>query len=1026
MAEEITASGSIDKRLPYPGFNAFRPFVTNELNRRKTTYPIYTVSPFVRMTSTTEDKEYGRKFFTLGLHGFHDTDFDMFDVSYGAKSDVVGYSYDVNTSDGTLKKRLHSTDMISAENLPPDFVEGLNERHQSAVQEQRAAFETFQREQAKIFAANSHPVPGITHVSIDRKGPFAPFIATVKWQCYNRAQLEFLRHHFMNVGQYVVLEWGNQFANKQIAKTLDFSDPEIVTELATCIRKGRSYIIKNWVEPNDGNYDFVVGNVSNFNVTVDHKTGIYNCSTTIVSVGEVIFGINNHFTFIDTDGVFNDSAQPMSSVEDFFKPNRKYDELINSLSSDPTLVANYTTKWDGNTTNLNTSETELANNVSSNPQDYRFISWKFFTENLIPEIFALIRGDQVTNDLNQWFDIKYDDVNEPPERQLWVGYNEHLKSTNPDVMILVTKDMKTPAQGFDGIGKFGELDSHRGKLSKGVWLNVGMIRRAFLQTNNLVQAIRNILSSLNNATENFWKLTLIWDEEIHKWRIVDSNFGDTQRVPKFYVFNEIQEDESAAFDILKVDLDSAFPAELITQTMLYSKYKASSPEERRRLIKQYPKIGTTSTFIFSLNWTSLIDVLAQELEKENTRGADTTIKGSIPNIEPNTNRARIGSGLFLGSSGLVTSTAGGNGQPGKAVGENVVSHKSNVTNSPPSQFAVGSHVIPPRDVSIDQTTGLPTDVKVLGSNSNAFSTTSTRLLHPQFKNSFNVWKSIVEGYPGYDIKVYIESATRNPEYQKILKSRYGDNAAPPGKSKHQTGQAVDFRVTLNGVPIRMNDENNYWIWNIMKDAADHVNKTSVVTDPDKFARLQMLEAIGERHHIQMEGKILDVIGDDAFKTGATYEEHYKGDVPNPKSLRYIFRSNKSDNEYEEGLIPDEEKEVIDKQLGISQRFGDTIISMVELDPSGMVARITKNGYDNYPKPNGYVAGFPTTTSVTIEILGLSGISISDIFGVDRLPYVFEQYGAFQVTEMTDTITEKGWITKIRGYFKLLWLEGKDA
>jgi hypothetical protein len=120
---------------------------------------------------------------------------------------------------------------------------------------------------------------------------------------------------------------------------------------------------------------------------------------------------------------------------------------------------------------------------------------------------------------------------------------------------------------------------------------------------------------------------------------------------------------------------------------------------------------------------------------------------------------------------------------------------------------------------------------------------------------------------------------------------------------------------------------------------------------------------------------------------------------------------------------DELAQIEAKKDNINIRFGKGITNVLAISPSAMVNLITKDGYLKHPVPNSFVAPFPTTTAVEVELQGISGISVSDAFLVDRLPFIFERYGVFQVTEISDTILERGWITKIRGYFKLIWLNG---
>jgi Transglycosylase SLT domain len=107
------------------------------------------------------------------------------------------------------------------------------------------------------------------------------------------------------------------------------------------------------------------------------------------------------------------------------------------------------------------------------------------------------------------------------------------------------------------------------------------------------------------------------------------------------------------------------------------------------------------------------------------------------------------------------------------------------------------------------------------------------------------------------------------------------------------------------------------------------------------------------------------------------------------------------------------------------RFGDNILPLIEPNPSAMRNKISRDGYDNYlSKNNSFVAPFPTTTKVELKIQGIGGISIGDGFYVQKLPYIFEKYGCFMVTQLAESITSNGWISKITGYFKVIWLNGE--
>jgi murein DD-endopeptidase MepM/ murein hydrolase activator NlpD len=115
-----------------------------------------------------------------------------------------------------------------------------------------------------------------------------------------------------------------------------------------------------------------------------------------------------------------------------------------------------------------------------------------------------------------------------------------------------------------------------------------------------------------------------------------------------------------------------------------------------------------------------------------------------------------------------------------------------------------------------------------------------------------------------------------------------------------------------------------------------------------------------------------------------------------------------------------------RRLEVSSKFGSHVWSLTDSNKSAMINRITASGYNDTKKPNSFVAPYPTTTSVAVEIMGIAGISISDGFFVDRIPLTFEKHGVFQVTEVSDEVTTRGWRTKIRGYFKMMWYDANGS
>jgi hypothetical protein len=621
-----------EPRRPFPQFNAFRSFVSDELDRRKTTYPTPIAAPFARFTScmSEPDPKFSYVFFTLGLHGFDAEDMNIFDSTYTGR-DIVGYAVDVKgqNTNGEFKNRLVSADELSKGAAPPVLQQRFSKTQNDIIASRRG---DLANEIAKLPALGSHPVPGVESVTVRREGLGAPLIVDVEWTCYNRSQLEFLRNHFMICGRYVVVEWGNQFHDKKL-KTLNFKKVDETKKiLVDSILHGRRTVIEKtdgkpntgWVAQNNGNYDFVVGMVGNFKVSLDDSTGIYRCTTTLYTMGENMYGINLFNTIIKRSDDVEVSAT--KNFNDFFKYGGKFDQLVENNRQDYKSVSIGTIEWLKNRQN-DASTSRDFKNVSLADNDYAFVSWEFFTKTVMREMFATMTDPNLKADALKVINF-FNGENQfssssltPSDEQNWVGFHKYLRSTDIDTMVLISSTTKTAPGSMasgGGIDEFPESQGFRGKLEKGVWLNTDVIRTAFLSNRTLQEAMIFILNKMNNAVGGYWDLRLFYDDELNVFKVID--FKHTNKPTKlerggYYRFNELVEGEC-----FNIDMDSAFPPELITQMALYAHFKSSIEPRQIELLEKYPTLGTTSLFMFSLNWTALEDVVEKELGQRMQQG----------------------------------------------------------------------------------------------------------------------------------------------------------------------------------------------------------------------------------------------------------------------------------------------------------------------------------------------------------------------------------------------------------------------
>ena len=147
------------------------------------------------------------------------------------------------------------------------------------------------------------PMPGITNVSIQSKGAYGSLQeATVSFNCWDIKQLEDLELLYMRPGYTVLLEFGWNFA-KDVNGTLPKYD--ILNKSEVSLNKAFAEIYDK-IEQSKGTYDALLGYVKNYN-WVARDDGGYDCTTTIISLGEVLESLKCNWVPIETTA-FSDTG----------------------------------------------------------------------------------------------------------------------------------------------------------------------------------------------------------------------------------------------------------------------------------------------------------------------------------------------------------------------------------------------------------------------------------------------------------------------------------------------------------------------------------------------------------------------------------------------------------------------------------------------------------------------------------------------------------------------------------------------
>jgi len=161
------------------------------------------------------------------------------------------------------------------------------------------------------------PMPGITGLGIEHKSSYGSLRnATVNFQCWDIKQLEDLELLYMRPGYSVMVEWGwSPYLTNDgnIESNIQFINDVLNggVKKEEIWRKIYNKSIK------DGNYDAMYGFVKNYSWKT-RMDGGYDCSTVIVSMGEVLESLKVNYCPLNSDA---DRKGIWGKVPTPFEPN---------------------------------------------------------------------------------------------------------------------------------------------------------------------------------------------------------------------------------------------------------------------------------------------------------------------------------------------------------------------------------------------------------------------------------------------------------------------------------------------------------------------------------------------------------------------------------------------------------------------------------------------------------------------------------------------------------------------------------
>jgi hypothetical protein len=148
------------------------------------------------------------------------------------------------------------------------------------------------------------PMPGITGIDIKSLSAYGSLREVeVKFNAWDIRQLEDLELLYMRPGYTALIEWGwapYLDNNKKLQSNINFYD--IINKAPNKEQIFKDIYVEA-VETYSGNYDAMFGYVKNYSWSA-REDGGYDCSTTIVSVGEVLESLKvNYAPFNDLDNI---------------------------------------------------------------------------------------------------------------------------------------------------------------------------------------------------------------------------------------------------------------------------------------------------------------------------------------------------------------------------------------------------------------------------------------------------------------------------------------------------------------------------------------------------------------------------------------------------------------------------------------------------------------------------------------------------------------------------------------------------
>jgi hypothetical protein len=193
------------------------------------------------------------------------------------------------------------------------------------------------------------PIPGITNVEVlIRKSIYRA--AKISWRCYSIDQMNYLANYMFTPYTTMVVEWGwDTFYKESLlplsdsgqAAIFDKNQPNKANFEGSGIIGAYTNpkLIEDRIEWSQGNYDAMIGHITNFNYSFDQANNAFNCVTELASNSKYYFSLATaNLTNYTSKSGEKETAVDVVSLSSYFK-NDFHGKIKESLSKPDTNIS---------------------------------------------------------------------------------------------------------------------------------------------------------------------------------------------------------------------------------------------------------------------------------------------------------------------------------------------------------------------------------------------------------------------------------------------------------------------------------------------------------------------------------------------------------------------------------------------------------------------------------------------------------------------------------------------------------------